>query len=150
MKKTNDLSKHVDLAAAVIHPNFFHAIMGAYLFLLLILLFCVFPYAFFGFSLISITILFFNAIFIFLVFPLKGPLFHKVSLATIGNVSGFGWEYFLGYLAENTYHYFGGLSDAVYFVVNPFLELFWIVSMWALGLSVLASRQKSHEQARAA
>lgn len=86
-------------------------------------------------------ILFFNAVFIFLIFPLRGSLFHKISLATIGNIVGFGWEYFLACLAANTFHYLGGLSGAVYFVINPFLELFWIVSMWALGLSVLASQQ---------
>jgi len=88
-------------------------------------------------------ILFFNAVFIFLIFPLKGPLFHKISLATIGNIAGFGWEYFFACLGANTFHYLGDSAGAIYFVVNPFLELFWIVTMWALGLSVLASTQKT-------
>jgi hypothetical protein len=92
--------------------------------------------------------LFFNAVFIFLIFPLEGPLFHKISLATIGNMAGFGWESFLTCVAANTRYYFGGLSSAVYFVVNPFLELLWIVSMWALGLSILASRKNKDNRVK--
>jgi hypothetical protein len=84
-------------------------------------------------------ILFFNTVFIFLIFPLKGQLLHKIFLATIGIMVGLGWEYFLACLAVNTIHYLGDWSGAIYFVINPFLELFWIVFMWSLGLSVLAS-----------
>jgi hypothetical protein len=135
------VSKKLNLSSTLETPNFFHAIMGVYLFLLLTLFFYVFPYMFFGFSLVSMPILFFNAVFIFLIFPLKGQLFHKISLATICTIVSFGWEYFLACLVANTFHYLGGLSGAVYFVINPFLELFWIVSMWAVGLSVLASQQ---------
>lgn len=137
-------TKKVNLSPSFEAPNFFHAIMGAYLFLFLTLLFCVFPCVFFGFSLLSMPLLFFNAVFVFLIFPLKGSLFHKFSLATMGNIVGFGWEFFSVCLTANAFHYFGGWSGAVFFVVNPFLELFWMVSMWALGLSILASREKTN------
>jgi hypothetical protein len=84
-------------------------------------------------------ILFFNTIFILLIFPLKGRLLHKILIATIGNMAGLGWEYFSTCLAVNAFHYLGDWSGAIYFVINPFLELFWIVFLWSLGLSVLAS-----------
>ena len=91
-------------------------------------------------------ILFFNAIFIFLIFPLNGPLLYKILLAGVGNVVGLVWEYFLGYLAANTCHYLGNVYGVLYFIVSPFLELLWIVSMWALGLSVLASKKESEKK----
>jgi len=136
------VDRNFSLSSTFEMPNFFHAIMGAYLFLLLTLLFCVFPSVFLGFSLVSLPILFCNTTIIFLIFPLKGPLFHKIALATLSNAGGFGWEYFLACLASGSVHYFGGLSGAVYFVVVPFLELFWVVSIFALGLSVLASHKE--------
>jgi len=135
------MSKKLNLSPSFETPNFFHVIMGACLFLLLTLLFYIFPYVFFGFSLVSMPILFFNAVFIFLIFPLRGQLFHKISLTVVGNVVGFCWEYSLACLAANAFHYLGGWSGAIYFVISPLLELFWIVSMWSLGLSILASNQ---------
>jgi hypothetical protein len=136
------LSKKGSLDALVISPDLFHTIMGIYVFILLTLLFCVLPSILFGFTLFSLPILFFNSIFIFLIFPLSGLLFYKISLAIIGNIVGFCWEYFLSCLAADTCYYLGDASGVVYFVANPFLELVWIVSMWALGLSILASKQK--------
>ena len=119
--------------------------MGGYVFFLLILLLWVLPYVFFGFVMVSMPLLFFNAIFIFLIFPLNGPLLYKVSLAGLGNLVGLVWEYFLAYIVANTLHYFGNVFGGLYFMVIPFLELDWIVSMWALGLSILASKCKTCE-----
>ena len=123
-------------------PNLFHAIMGVYLFLLLTLSFYVLPSLFLGFSLVSMPILFFNSVFIFLIFPLRGPLFLKIALASLSNVMGFGWEYFLACLSSGSFYYFGESSGIICFVIIPFLELLWIISVFALGLSILASRQK--------
>lgn len=139
-------SKNLSLESPAIYPNFFHAIMGAYVFVLLILLLWIFPQVFLGFTLVSMPILFFNAIFIFLIFPFNGPLPYKILLAGVGNVVGLVWEYFLGYLAANTCHYLGNVYGVLYFIVSPFLELLWIVSMWALGLSVLASKKESEKE----
>lgn len=141
-------SKRINLSSSFETPNFFHAIMGAHLFLFLALVFYVFPYIFLGFSLVSMPLLFFNAVFTFLVFPLRGPLFHKFSFAAMGNMTGFVWQYFSASLATNTCHYFGEWSGAIFFMVNPFLELFWIVGMWALALSILASREKTNRMGK--
>jgi hypothetical protein len=120
--------------------------MGGYVFLLLILVLWVLPYVFFGFAMVSMPLLFFNAIFVFLLFPLNGPLLYKFSLVGIGNLVGLVWEYFLAYLVANMLHHFGNIFGGLYFMLIPFLELVWIVSMWALGLSILASKQKNHER----
>jgi hypothetical protein len=128
-----------------IHPDFFHAIMGGYVFIMLILVLWILPYVFFGFTMVSMTLLFFNAIFIFLIFPLNGPLLYKFSLVGIGNLVGLVWEYFLAYLIANMLYYFGNVFGGLCFMLIPFLELVWIVSMWALGLSILASKQKTRE-----
>jgi hypothetical protein len=138
-------SKQESLDSFSISPNLFHIIMGAYAFVLVMLLFCVLPSILFGYTVVSLPILFFNVIFIFLVFPLDGPLLYKISLAAVGNMTGFGWEYFLSRLVADTCYYLGAASVAIYSIVNPFLELVWIVSMWALGLSTLASKRKQEK-----
>lgn len=88
-------------------------------------------------------LLFFNLVFVFLIFPLKGPLFHKFSLATLAYLTGAGWEYFALTLSTNFDYYLGKWSSTFFFVVNPFLELFWMISVWTYGLSVLASKSKA-------
>ena len=142
-------SKNARADSLTVYPNFFHVIMGTYVFISLILLLWVLPQVFFSFTLVSLPVLFFNAIFIFLIFPLDGSLVHKISLASVGNMVGLVWEYFLGYLAANTCYYLGENYGGLYFVASPFLELLWIVSMWALGLSVLASKKKSKKELKA-
>jgi len=122
--------------------------MGTYAFLLLILLFWVIPHVFFGFTLVSMPLLFFNALFVFLIFPLNGPLFYKIFLVAGGNMIGLLWEYFLAFLAANTCYYFGDGFGGLYFLVSPFLALVWIVSIWALGLSILASKTKNSKEAK--
>jgi hypothetical protein len=124
-----------------VHPNFSHAAIGVCLFVSFILSLWVLPQAFLGFTLLSIPILIFDAIFIFFIFPLPGPLFHKILLACIGNTVGLTWEYLLSCLAENTSHYFGGALGFVYFVLDPFLQLLWILFMWAISLSILAAKK---------
>ena len=127
----------------MLYPNLFHTIMGAYVFLLAILLFWVYPYVFYGFTMVSMHVLLFNALFIFLIFPLNGPLFYKISLAAVGNVVGLVWEFFLAYIATSLCQQFGSVFSELYFVADPFFELFWIVSMWSLGLSILAQKAKN-------
>ncbi|HML02136.1 MAG TPA: hypothetical protein VK487_02055 [Candidatus Bathyarchaeia archaeon] len=90
---------------------------------------------------LSVHILIFDAIFIFFIFPLPGPLFHKIILACLGNTVGFAWEYLLSCLTSNTSHYFGGALGFLFFAFDPFLQLLWILFMWALALSVLAAKK---------
>lgn len=132
-------SDNGSLEYLAVNPNLFHVTMGTYAFILLFLLSWVYPYVFFGFSLVSLVVLFFDALFVFLVFPLTGSLFYKIVLLTAGHVVGFVWEYFLSFIAANLAHYCGDGFGCLFLMVCPFFELFWVVSMWAFGLSVLVS-----------
>jgi len=132
-------SDNGSLEPLAVNPNLFHVTMGTYAFILLFLLSWVYPYVFFGFSLVSLVVLFFDALFVFLVFPLTGSLFYKIFLLAAGHGVGFVWEFFLAFITANLTHYCGDGFDCLYVVICPFFELFWVVSMWAFGLSVLVS-----------
>lgn len=138
-------SKHASLRSPSVYPNLFHVIIGSYVLLMLFLLSWVFPYVFFGFTLVSLLVLFFDALFVFMVFPLNGPLFYKTVLVVGGHMVGLAWGGFLSFVAANLAYYCGSGFDCLYVVVCPFLELLWVVSMWAVGLSVLASVKKRGE-----
>ena len=119
--------------------------MGTYALLLLILLFWVDPYIFFGFTLVSLYVLLFDALFVFLVFPLNGPLFLKIIFIIGSHTIGLTWEYFLSFIDANLSYHYGSGFHGLYMVLNPFLELLWVVSVWSLGLSFLASMKKRGE-----
>jgi len=133
------ISENTDPDFPTVWPNVYHVIIGTCFFVLLILSLWVLPQVVLGYSLLSAPILIFDAIFIFLIFPLPGPLLNKMLLAGTGNIIGLAWGYLLDYLAANTCHYFGGAFSILYFAISPFLQLLWITFMWALGLSVLAA-----------
>ena len=113
-------SNNGNLEPLSVTPNLFHVIMGTYAFILLFLLSWVYPCVFFGFSLVSLVVLFFDALFVFLVFPLTGPLFYKIILLTAGHVVGFLWEYILSFIAANLAHYCGDGFGCLYLMVCPF------------------------------
>lgn len=94
---------------------------------------------------VSLLVLFFDGLFVFLVFPLNGPLFYKMLLVVGGHMVGLAWGCFLSFVGANLTYYCGSGFNCLYVVVCPFLELLWVVSMWAVGLSVLASVKKRGE-----
>jgi len=133
------ISENIQPNSPAIRPNIFHVIVGACFVISLVLLLWILPQVFLGFTILSLPILIFDAIFVFLIFPLYGQLFNKIFLAGVCNAVGLVWEYLLGCVAANGWHYFGEVFGIFYFVVSPFLQLLWIISMWAFVLSVLAS-----------
>jgi len=92
-------------------------------------------------ALISIAL--FNFLFAFLLFPLEGPLFRKVCLLIAGNIVGLVWYLLRSSFEAASVFYLG--ADAfriIAVVIGPVVDLIWIVSVWSLGLSVLASAER--------
>lgn len=96
-------------------------------------------------ALISVTV--FNFLFIFLLFPLEGSLFRKVYLLVAGNIVGLAWHFIRSSFGATSVFYLG--ADAfkiITVVIGPIIDLIWIVSLWSLGLSVLASARRRNEE----
>jgi len=94
-------------------------------------------------ALVSIT--FFNFLFVFLIFPLKGSLLRKVSLLASGNIVGLAWYLIRSSFQVASAYHLGEAFKVVYVVIGPIIDLIWIVSVWSWGLSVLASAQRRNE-----
>jgi len=96
-------------------------------------------------ALISITI--FNFLFIFLLFPLEGPLFRKIYLLVAGNIVGLAWHFIRSSFGAASVFYLG--ADAfkiINVVIGPIIDLIWVVTVWSLGLSMLASAIGKEEE----
>ena len=95
-------------------------------------------------ALVSITV--FNFLFVFLIFPLKGSLLRKVFLLVSGNIVGLAWYLIQSSFQVASAYYLGGEAfKVVYVVIGPIIDLIWIVSVWSLGLSGLASAQRRNK-----
>lgn len=81
----------------------------------------------------------FNFFFISLIFPLKGKLEKKIMLLFVGNIVGLLWNNIFSLLAYATVYYIGEIFNVIYIILNPFLNLIWIVSFWAISLSFLVN-----------
>jgi hypothetical protein len=87
-------------------------------------------------------IIIFNFLFISLTFPLNGTLAKKLSLLLIGNIVGLLWNYLFSMLAYTFAYYAGEFFNTLYIILNPFINLTWIVSFWSLSLTILAKSKK--------
>jgi len=95
-------------------------------------------------ALISISI--FNFLFVFLLFPLEGSLFRKIYLLVAGNIVGLLWYFIKSSFGAASVFCLG--TDAlriITVVIGPIIDLVWVVSVWSLSLSVLASAKKRNE-----
>jgi len=86
-----------------------------------------------------VTILVFNMLSIILTFPLKGPLWCKIAWLGMGDLIGVVWNLVrLSLIAVIT-----GIetepSILVNLVLGPATDFLWLVPVWSLGLSALAS-----------
>jgi hypothetical protein len=118
-------------------PNLFHMAIGSVLVTAIIVLhFQLIP----TFDLPALVAIgFFNLLFLFLLFPLEGPLLRKTVLLIGGNTVGVLW-YFIqlsfeeAFLVLNT-----GTFKIIILIAKPLIDFVWIVAVWSLSLSVLAS-----------
>jgi len=95
-------------------------------------------------ALISISV--FNFLFVFLLFPLEGPLFRKVYLLVAGNIVGLIWYFIKSSFGAASVFYLGtDTLKIITVVIGPIIDLVWIVSVWSLSLSMLASAKKRNE-----
>ena len=93
-----------------------------------------------------VAISFFNLLFVFLLFPLEGTLLRKIVLLFAGNSVGLLW-YLIQLSFEEVSIVFLS-TDAfkiIILVAKPLIDFVWIVSIWSLSLSVLASAKRKTE-----
>ncbi len=96
-------------------------------------------------ALFSITI--FNFLFVFLLFPLAGPLFQKVYLLVAGNIVGLVWHFIRSSFGAASVFYLGADTfEIINVIIGPIIDLVWIVCIWSLSLSILASAKKREEE----
>jgi hypothetical protein len=120
-----------------IRPNFFHMAVGSVLVTTIIFLhFQSIP----TFDLPALVAIgFFNLLFVFLLFPLEGPLLRKTVLLIGGNTVGVLWyliqlSFSEAFLVLNT-----DTFKIIVLIAKPLIDFVWIVAVWSLSLSILAS-----------
>lgn len=95
---------------------------------------------------LSITI--FGLLFVFLAFPLRGALWCKVVWLLFGVFVGLAWNLVRWSLLLLAVYYMGASAfNVLAFLTGPVLDFLWIVPVWSVGLSMLAS-VKRDEQGR--
>jgi hypothetical protein len=87
----------------------------------------------------ALMLMIFDFLFVSLVFPLDGTFVKKIALLLIGNVIGLLWNSVFSSFSYVAVCYFGGFLNVLYMILNPLLNLIWVVSFWSISLSVLAS-----------
>lgn len=89
------------------------------------------------------TLIIFNFLFISLTFQLNGTLQRKVCMLLTGNVIGLFWNSIFSLFAGTASSYFGEFCNVLFIILNPFLNLIWMVSFWSISLTLLtASKTK--------
>ena len=127
-----------------VKPNLVHLAVGSG-FAAAVIVSCVQLVRFLDMSAL-VAISFFNLLFVFLLFPLEGSLLSKVGLLFAGNSVGLLW-YFIQLSLKDASVFF--LSADTFMIINlvakPLIDFVWIVSIWSLSLSVLASAKRKTE-----
>jgi len=62
----------------------------------------------------------------------------KAILLLVGNIVGVVWNDIFSLFARATIFYLGEVFNIWYLMLNPLLNLVWIVSFWSISLSFLA------------
>jgi hypothetical protein len=92
-----------------------------------------------------VALSFFNMLFVFLLFPLEGTLLRKIVLLLAGNSVGVLW-YIIQLSLEDAFFFLNAdIFKILVLVAKPLVDFVWIVSVWSLSLSVLASYKRKTE-----
>jgi len=116
-------------------PKYLHMAAGA------VVAFSVYPLllgALEGLTVVSIIV--FNLLSVLLIFPLRGPLWCKMLWLGVGSLVGLAWN--LVWLSLMSLTVGAGVFQMVHFVFGPAVDFMWIVPVWSLGLSSLASVER--------
>lgn len=125
-------------------PNYLHMFIGVGTAAIMLLL-C-FPLYRILHESALIFICIFDFLFVFLLFPLEGPLFRKVYLLVAGNIVGLVWHFIKSSFGAASFFYSGAdVFKIITVVIEPIIDLVWIVSVWSLSLSVLASAKRRNK-----
>ena len=125
-------------------PNYLHVSVGVSVAVVMFLVYSLLRCTPNEPAVVSIAI--FNFLFIFLLFPLEGTLLRKVFLLVLGNLVGLAWYLIQSsFVAASAPYLEAGAFKVVYVIVCPIIDLVWIVSVWSLGLSVLASARRRNK-----
>jgi hypothetical protein len=92
----------------------------------------------------TVTLLFFNFLFIFLTFELNGTLNRKLGMLALGNIIGLFWNFILYFFTIAGIVYFGEVFDGFYAIFRPFLNFMWIISFWSLSLAAFPKPKNLH------
>ena len=90
----------------------------------------------------TLMLLVFDLFFASLMLLLKGTLLTKTCLLLIGNGVGLLWNYLFFQFVYVGAYYLGSFFNTLYLILNPFMNLAWIVSFWSVSLTILAGSQK--------
>lgn len=116
-------------------PQYLHLAVGV---VAIILLYSLLQSTLDASALISIII--FNLLSVLLTFPLHGPLWCKILWLGLGNLVGFAWNVIQSSLT--TAIATTGPVHIMYLAIGPIINFTWIISIWSLGLSVLAAAER--------
>jgi len=136
--------KRQSLGHPKVTPNYTHTSVGVGTTAIILLIYLSLHHILDEYALIYFSI--FNFLFIFLLFPLEGPLFRKIYLLVAGNIVGLVWYLIKSSFGAASVFYLGTDALKIFAVViGPIIDLVWVVSVWSLSLSVLASAEKRKE-----
>jgi hypothetical protein len=137
-------NKENRLSSLRMRPNLFHMAIGSVLVTAIIVLhFQLIP----TFDLPAlVAIWFFNMLFLFLLFPLEGPLLRKTVLLIGGNIVGVLWYFIQSSFEEAFFVLNTGTFKVIILIAKPLIDFVWIVAVWSLSLSVLASYRIKRER----
>jgi hypothetical protein len=96
----------------------------------------------------AFMLIIFNFLFVSLIFPLNGTLTRKLSMLLAGNVIGLFWNYVFSLFVAAVVNYFGEFFNTLYMILNPFVNLIWVVSFWSISLTVLANSKIENRRLR--
>ncbi len=92
-------------------------------------------------GLVSITV--FGLLFLLLMYPLQGHFLLKVAWLELGILMGLTWSLIrLSIAVMISYHFGAGVFTIMDFLTGPLTDIFWMVAVWSLMLSALASRKR--------
>ena len=96
----------------------------------------------------TITLLFFNFLFLLLTFELNGTLNRKLGILALGNTVGLFWNFILYFFTIAGSAYFGETFNVFYAVFRPFLNFMWIISFWSLSIAAFPKPEHLHAEAK--
>jgi len=95
-----------------------------------------------------LSIIIFSLLFVFLTFPLRGPLWCKILWLSLGNGVGLAWSLLRLSVGALVAYHFGCEAFAVAsFITGPVVDFLWTVPVWSLGLSFVISTERKRIEA---